>query len=275
MSIITSETYYRSAQIASILLFPALLLMLIFLQIEDRIVVDGVVEAGQHAVLTSPLEKTLIKKILVSAGDNVTCGQPLVIFDDLHGWGHELGKKRPRLQFLEQRAVSIEKLNSQGAISSLQAKEARLEATTLRVEIASLEENLARLTFSAPFTGRITSIIAKPFQKVEIGSELIALSAMKLKVIRCKVPEDRFASLQKGQPVAIKSKLFNYLRYDIYHGSVASFDAYGARDAGKLSFESVIRLNKEAENALKVGTTARCEIITDRRPLYQLLMKGR
>ena len=44
-------------------------------------------------------------------------------------------------------------------------------------EIAALRDKVDRLTLRAPFTGRITELMVKPYAKMEIGTPLVALSA--------------------------------------------------------------------------------------------------
>lgn len=275
MNFISSPAYHRFAKVASILIFPLLFCLFLLVRIEDRIVVAGVVECEQQAVLASPLKETLVEKVHVESGDRVKKGQVLLSLQDLQGWRRALERKEIRHRYLGEKLKRLEKLRRQGAEAGMTVAETELEHKTLGVEIQALRENSSLLTLKAPFDGVITSRMAKRGQSVFVGTPLLALASMGRKVVECSIPESRVASLKVGQSVAIKSNMFNYLRYDVYGGKVSAFDRYGVKEKDGVTFEATIALDDESSKALKVGTTARCEIIVDRTPLYLLVLERR
>lgn len=275
MEIITTQTFYRINQIASLLFLPLALLSLFIIKVEDRIVVDGVVESDNQVILRSPLDDTLLADILVKPGDDVEKGAPLAKLQDLRNWQRELDKSQKRLELLREKSTIYTKLHGEGAQSGLTAKDMQNEAQTLEIEIKALQDNVDRLTIRAPFAGRITELMVKPYAKMEIGTPIVSLSAMDDLVIRCQVPETRFPYLQKGQPVAIKSNLYSYFVFQIYTGEVKSFYTYASNSAGGPTYETKIALTGEARNMLRIGSTASCEILVENQPLYRLFLGER
>ncbi len=275
MRFIATQTYYRSAQICSILLFPALAISLALVQVEDRIVTDGIIKCREQAILVSPLKDTLIKSILVKPGDNVVSGQILVRLADLRCWEQELERKKLESEFLHKRLRALLKLRNEGIKSTMEVNRLELNCKSTALEIKALERNVSRLKVCAPFSGTITGIAVEPGQPVTIGTELMELASLQHKIIECKIPEKRFADLRKGQRVAVKSNLLNYLKYDVYSGRITDFEAYGFSRNNTVSFKAYIELDTRSSSALKVGTTAQCEIIVEKTPLYLRLLEGR
>ncbi len=283
MDFITTPAFYRTNQIVSILFLPLAVISLFLIKVEDRIVVDGVVESDNQVVLRSPLDETLLEDIFVHPGDDVKKGAPLVQFRDLLNWRQDLDRKHKRQDLLKEKADIYVKLHGEGAQSGLTAKDMVNESQTLEFEIAALQDKVDRLTLRAPFDGRVTELMVKPYAKMEIGTPLLALSAMDEKVIRCQVPESRFPYLHKGQPVAIKSNLYNYFTFQIYTGEVKSFYTYASNPAlaGSANplqgpaYETKIALTGEAKDRLTIGSTASCEILVENQPLYRLLLGER
>lgn len=276
MSVITSHGYYRFVQVLSILVVPLIVVAMIYVQIDDRVIVEGVVESNHHVVLRSPLEKTLVADILVEPGSDVRAGQELMTFRDLSNWRLDLEKKKRRVTLLLEKAETYEKLSKQGAQSALSTKEYRTEADTLLIEVKALEREVEKLTLRAPFAGRVTDVLIKEHMNVAVGTELVALSAMDEKVIRCHIPENRFSLLQEGQRVAIKSNLYNYLHYTVYRGEVKKFPEYATHLTGQATYETYIKILPDdgGVDKLPIGSTASCEIVVERRPLYELFLKN-
>lgn len=275
MNLITTRVYYRLAQVASVLLLPALLLALVLVEVEDRIVVDGQVVAETQATLASPLEKVLVQSVGVEPGTVVEAGQVLVVFADLQGWRLALAEQEKRLAFWTGKAKAMAALERQGAGAGLTTREACLQQETLELSIAALRAKVARLSLRAPFAGQVTAVHIDPGASVAIGTELITLVDPATKVVRCGVPENRVVELRRGQQVAIKSTYLNYLRHRVFQGTVGPFSPFGEETAESHLFETTVLLDADGREVLKVGTSAQCEIVVSAQPLYQLLLKGR
>jgi multidrug resistance efflux pump len=247
----------------------------VFVTLDDRVTVAGVVESNRHLVLCSPVEKTLVAEIFVAPGADVELGAPILRFADLQNWALELEKKDQQVKLLLEKAATYERLEKQGAQSKLSSMEYRTQANTLTLEADALKKQVENLTLRAPFAGKITDILVTEYQSVAVGTPIAALSAMDGKVIRCFIPENRFSEVQVGQPVAIKSNLYNYLHYAVYYGEVKNFDSYATHATEQPSFETFIKIvnDNNGVEMLKVGSTASCDIIVARRPLYELFLK--
>lgn len=271
MEIIATKAFYRSTQIVSLLFLPLVALSLFLIKVEDRIVVDGTVESDNQAVLRSPLDDTLLEEIFVKSGEDVAKAAPLMRFQDLQSWRLELEKKQKRLEFVHDKAAVYIKLRNEGAQSGLTTRDFVNEEQTLEIEIKTLQERVERLTLRAPFAGRVTDLMIKPFTNVSIGTPLIALSAMDEKVIRCQVPQSRFPYLRVNQPVAIKSDQYPHTKYKVFTGTVKSFYPYASTNTQEPLYETKILLTEDAPKVLPIGSTATCEILVDAQPLYWLL----
>lgn len=270
--LLTTKFYYRTAQVVSIVFLPLAFLSLFVLRVEDRIVVDGVVESDNYVTLRSPLDDTLIENILVEPGADVKSGQALLNLQDLKSWRNELEKKEKRLEYITEKADVYQKLRKEGAQSGLITKDSQNEANILEIEIRALKENVGRLTLRAPFAGKITEVMVKPYSHVEVGTPLAKLSAMDEKIIRCQIPESRFPFLRQDQTVAVKSNLYNYFKWKIYSGKVKSYYSYASHENEKPTYETKIVLTGEGRDLLTIGSTARCEILVEDRPLIELLL---
>ncbi len=272
MKIFTTKAYYRASQIASIAFLPAVIIALIFIKIEDRIVVNGIIESDNHLIMRSALEDKLVKTVLVKPGQSVKHGEALVELEDLGNWRVELERTQSQYDLAKEKAEVYSNLKNKGAQSGLSAKTYENQAKILEIEIKSLKQQIDRLTVRAPFDGKITEVMVKKSEKVDIGTPIVALSAMDEKIVRCNVPEARFPYLQLGQKVAIKSNLYNYFTFEIYTGVVKTFDAYASHTTKEPVFETKIKVTGKGAEILKVGSTAQCEIIVEKQPLYALLL---
>ena len=218
-----------------------------------------------------------------------------------------LAKTIGQMETKREKADTYEKLNKEGAQAALAAKELRTEADSLEKDAEALkkdvdlmakdvslmeanakglEQQIARLTLRAPFKGRVTDVLVREPMNVTVGTELLALSAMDDKVVRCFVPENRADRLEDGLNVTIKSNLYNYLHYSVFRGKVKKHYPYGTRapDGAPVpaiateampTYETFITIGPEnnGPQMLKVGSTVTCEIIVERQPLYKLFIK--
>lgn len=268
-----SRLRYRLSQLVAVLLVPLLVSLFAVVEVSDRIVIDGEIESAKQLDLTSPLGSTLVGKVLIEVGENVKRGQALLEFQDLGNWRLEKVRKTQRADFLAHRLKVYDKLHKMGTASELKMRELKTEEANLRTEIAALENNINRLTLRAPFAGRVTKLLVAEYTNVNIGTPLLTISDMREKVIRCFVPEDRFAQLRDGLKVAIKSNMLNFLKYDVYQGEVIAHHAYMSRAEQRISYETVIGIDGAGQEKLRIGGTATCEIITDKQPLYTLIFR--
>lgn len=94
------------------------------------------------------------------------------------------------------------------------------------------------------------------------------------KIIRCIAPQTLAFGLKKGQRVNIKSYLKNYLRYRVYDGILLDIAPYGTQNQSAVHYELIVGIT-DGQQELPVGSTAMCEIIKGKAPLFLVLIKGK
>ncbi len=270
MSFLAGKAFYRFSQVLGILLLPCILCLLFLLKIEEKVRVRGVVESSTQVTVTSQLKDTVVKRITMNVGDMVAAGDVVIEFEDLQGFRSQAAQLKVKLQEQEDRLSRLKPLHQAGSISARDLKKLDFNIAQIKLHCQDLLNRAARLRVKSPIAGRIVTISIKPFQKATIGQELFAVSGGGDKIIKCNVPERHYTYLENGQRVDIKSELYNYLTYDIYHGEIAEISPYGFRDGDGIFYEVTIRIT-EGSDRLKVGSAADCEIITRKAPLIRLL----
>jgi multidrug resistance efflux pump len=266
MSVLTSHAYFQFARILAVLLFPVGACVLVFIEFEDRFVVSGIVESRKQVVVRSPLKETLVKTVLVEAGEDVAAEQKLLVFEDLHEYRHSLDQRVLRLKNLERENTALEPVGGQDLEEGRKQLQLQARMETLRLEIENYREKVERLTVRAPFAGRVTEVHVTEQDHVAVGTELFSLSSPEEKIIACMVPERHASYLHKGQRVHIKSNQFNYLRHDIYTGRVDTFSPYAVHSEGRVEYETEI-VFETGRSKLPLGSTARCAVVVERQPL--------
>ncbi|MBN1258081.1 MAG: HlyD family efflux transporter periplasmic adaptor subunit [Planctomycetes bacterium] len=284
MSILTSKPLYRFSQLLALFFFPAAIFFLFFFTLEDKVKTSGVVEAANQIVVRSAVEKTIVEAIHYQNGDKVTQGSPVVTFADLQGLETQVKKLKLHLEFLQEQLQRAKRLQSEGAGSSLKVEELTNEIREEEIALEELRTQQERLVARAPFDGNITNIHVKLQERAEIGKPLFTLFGTGDKIIRCIVPEQDFDYLAIGQEVQIKSQLYNYLRYQIYNGRVLSISKYGKHavelsdpdnyDELKIYYTVLVEL-LDGQDKLAVGSSAMCEIIIERRPVFYIIVGWR
>ena len=270
MSFLAGKAYYRFSQALGILLLPCIVSLLFLLKIEEKIKVRGVVESSTQITVTSQLKDTVVKHIAKQVGDRVQSGEVIIEFEDLQGFRSQAAQLKVKLQEQQNRLVRLKPLSKTGSISARDLKKLEFNIAQLQLNYNDLLEKAARLRVKSPIAGRIVTISIKPFQKATIGQELFAVSGGGNKIIECNVPERHYTYLEIGQRVDLKSELYNYLTYDIYHGKVTEISPYGFKQGADVFYEVTINLT-DGNRKLKVGSAADCEIITRKAPLIRLL----
>ena len=227
MSFLASKAYYRICRAVAILLVPVLLSALFLLKVEKTVRARGLIESARQDVVCSPVKETIVKAIHFSSGDQVRKGDVVIEFEDIPGYANLAAQTEVKIHELEDRRGRMGKLRKSGTITDAHLKELDFQIAELKLKFEGLKEKAERFTIRSPMDGEIVSIMVRTYEQVGIGRELFAVSAGNAKVIKCAIPERQYTYLSSGQPVNIKSELYNYLKYDIYRGRLASISPYG------------------------------------------------
>jgi len=430
--VMTSQGFYRAAQIVALLMVPVGLLVVLFFKIDDKIITHGLVESQRQAVLRSKVKDTVVKAVHKENGDPVARGELVVELADLQGWAKrideiELERRRLREEYArkehqvsrdcaqlrqeyarqaEETQARIRTLEDEHAQAERQAElderslraeferakeqaelkrerleneykrmeelyksgsfpgnkleeiayelkdlevslkkqeeqteyeirkiEAKLEQTKHRTdnaiheaqvaldnlkerteeEVRKLEDDLAKLkeatdlrvdeidvttsrlaeqlnslTVTAPFAGHVVNVFVEPSESVSIGTDLVSITGEGEKIIRCLIPEHQRVEMEPGLPVMIKSEYYNYLRFDVYSGEVASVSRYGKHKQmlktpmelpprSDILYEVIVRINEDEDEQrkLQVGSEAQCEIIVRQAPIIMVFLERR
>ena len=140
--------------------------------------------------------------------------------------------------------------------------------------MAYLQRELEQLTVRAPFDGFVVDVPVKESEAVSVGSALVEISGSHVKIIETRIPENRMLEVRSGQPVIIRSSLYNFLKYDVYHGVVTHIAPHGIMEGNRVFYDVTITID-EGEDILKVGSAANCEILVGSHPVINLLIRRR
>lgn len=274
MSLLTSPTFYRFSQICAVMIFPTALSVLFLIRVQDRVVVPGIVETDRQVILTSPLEKAIVKEIKVESGDNVEKGQILIEFSDLPGFRHALAKARASIFHLERQIGQLKPLYERKLVQGEKLWDLEAELDKVKVEADELAEKCERLQVKAPDAGKIINVFVKPYELADVGRQLVSIAVESGKLIRCRVPEKRVETVHPGEKVTIKSEFYNFIKHNVYHGVVTEVSPFGIQENGGIYYETLLRITAGNEQ-LRVGSAVQCEIIVDEVRFIELFFEQR
>jgi multidrug resistance efflux pump len=275
MSFLSGKAYYRFSQIFGVLLVPATLLVLFGIRVEDKVSSPGIVESVDQLIVRSAIKETVAKKVYKENGDHVLKGEIVVEFEDVHGYRYSAEKTSVNLQALKDTYERLKPLQVAGSVTEAKIREMEFEIRALELEIKDLREKADRLLVRSPLDGKIINVFIKEYEMADVGRELFSVSALDDKYIRCMIQERHYSYIRPGMRVIIKSELYNYLLYDVYHGRVVRIGSFGEQYQDEITYRVDIALDPKAAAALKVGSSSMCEIVTDEIPLFHLLFLKR
>lgn len=179
----------------------------------------------------------------------------------------ELSLKKAELSYQQ----LVEKKKSLEKINAAKLRKAELEVEQARFKLKQAEDNLKKLTITAPASGLV--VYQKVWDsggmtKLKVGyspwrsQALIEIpSQNKMKVVGS-INEIEISKIKKGLPAEIR---LDAIRDSVYSGKVTQIATLAHKDqeTGKNVFDIEILINEE-DPRLKPGMTAHCKIIVDR-----------
>ncbi len=262
-----SDKFIRFSKILAFILVPTLLLLFSLVTFERKTVLKGIVLSPKQVTVRSAIKDTIVETIWVKPGDHLSEGQQAIQFVDTPGY----------LKMSEISSFSLERrlkdlvIFSNTYFGDLEKPSIRAQ---LEIQVGSykqeeirlqdLQKKASLLVSSAPFNGEIARVFVKEFDKVEVGTPLYEIAASEDLYITATVPEKLFTLVAKGDKVYIKSSIYNYQWYQIFHGEVSFLSQFAQQNptTGETEFEIHIKIN-DGESFFRVNTTVSCEVVRD------------
>jgi RND family efflux transporter MFP subunit len=238
--------------------------------IVETVNVNGTITSPQSAVL-SPSVAGLIKTVHVDAGDRVDAGQVIVTLDRelgelaLRRSEAEAAQAEAALDDARRRLAEAEKIGptqaiAASAIKSIRAEVARAEASLDAAEAAVSQQRaiVNRHNVRAPFAGAVSRRLAEVGEWVNPGNGLIELVATDKLRFDFRVPQTRYAQVEKSTPVDIS---VDALPGRVIRGRVQAI--VPVKDPGARTF--LLRVVADAADTLNVtpGMSARAAVQID------------
>jgi HlyD family secretion protein len=116
-----------------------------------------------------------------------------------------LAAERARLELMQAgaRPEQIEAAKAQVAAAQAQAEAARGQVAAAQAALNVIDEQLARMTIRAPINGVVLSRAIEPGEVALAGGALLALGDLQHPTVTVYVPEDRYGTIQIGQPTQV------------------------------------------------------------------------
>jgi HlyD family secretion protein len=172
------------------------------------------------------------------------------------------------LQKLEK---DLEQLNSGLAKKIINKAEKELKLLKIRLKSKNHKLNLEKkhledFRITAPETGVISFCPQKTGDFVKAGKPVINLSVINDKKFVAMIDEKQMYKVKLGQDVRIFSMLYNYFEYGCFYGKVIKIRQLPEKINNKYYYPVEIILNKDksANLELRLGSSAKVEIITGR-----------
>lgn len=156
-------------------------------------------------------------------------------------------------------------------------KSALARVARLRGDVLLCEREMERLSIRAPADGRVTLLLKRRVgEQVTKGEELVHLTRGEANYARLFVGEMQFHRIRAGQPVRLRTPLFDSLRYGLIEGRVERValepSPRGASATGDESRYYVEARIERSPMPLVLGSSLNGEIILDQMRLWRLLL---
>jgi hypothetical protein len=263
-----TDKFIRFSKILAFVLLPALIILFSFVTFERKTILKGVVLSSKQVTVRSPLKDTIVEKVLVKPGDTLEENQPAIQFVDTPGFSRQaeisgLSLERRVKDLVIFSNTYFGDLEKPSIRAQLEIQVGSVRQEELRFEDLKMKASL--LTSSAPFKGDIARVFVNEYDKVDIGTPLYEIVQNESLYVKAMVPEKLFTLVAKGDKVYIKSSIYNYQWYKIFHGEVSFLSRFAQQDplTGETVFEINIKIN-DAGDFFRVNTTVSCEVVRDR-----------
>lgn len=259
------DWYIKISKIIAILILPVILFSLSFYKVERKVNANGIIGSQKQDIVTSPVKDTSVKYIRFKEGDFVQRGDVVVEAYDFTDFNQQLQIAQIELKNVENELVRKQEILRFGGTTRADIEKLEGAKEQALVKISSIENKINLFSFKAPYDGQIVNIFVKDRESITIGQNMFQIIGKDVFIIECYIPEAQYIFVKKGQKVYIKSNLYNYLKYSIFHGIVSYVSDYGTIDpATKKIFFKVIVNVLDGEQYLRVNSSVSCEIVRDR-----------
>ena len=203
-----AETSLRAVSVARVELRP----------LAGGIAASGVLVPREEAAVGAEIGGYRVLSVLVDEGDYVRAGQPLVRMDpallraQIAQLEANLAQQRVQAAQAEREAARVAGLDDEGVVATETIEQRRTQAASSRAAVRAAEAQLqelrtrvARLTVTAPVSGRILERNVRPGDIATAGGTPMFRIARGGEVeLAADVPEGELAAIRPGQPVEVE-----------------------------------------------------------------------
>ncbi|MEK6793892.1 MAG: HlyD family efflux transporter periplasmic adaptor subunit [Spirochaetota bacterium] len=262
------DWYIKIAKAVAVLIIPVVFFALSFYKVERKIVANGIIGSQKQDIITSPIKDTTVRKVFAKEGDFVRKGDIIVAAYDHTDLSEQLSVARIELNNIENDIKRKQEILRYGGTTRAELERLENNRQQTLVKIEHCESTLGLYSFRAPYDGQIVNIFVKEQENITIGKNMYQIIGKDVFVIDCYIPERQYILIKKDQKVYIKSNLYNYLKYSIFHGVVSYVSDYGTinEQTKEIFFKVTINV-LDGEDYLRVNSSVQCEIVRDRVPI--------
>ena len=164
---------------------------------ETNIPLRAQIKAKENSLISSEMNAR-INQLKLHDGERFTEGQTLVTFNCSLEEA-QLNKAKASLEKALKNYEVKQRLEELKSISALEVAVAKAEEGEARAEVQIAQAVLSRCTIKAPFSGKVTDVIAKPYQTVKMGDPLLEILNDKSLEIEFMAESKNLSSLTVGK----------------------------------------------------------------------------
>ena len=166
-------------------------------EMETNIPLRAQIKAKESTLISSEMNAR-INQLKLHDGERFTEGQTLVAFNCSLEEA-QLNKAKAALEKASKNYEVKQRLEELKSISSLEVAVAKAEEGEAKAEVQITQAVLGRCTIKAPFSGKVTDVVAKPYQTVKVGDPLLEILNDKLLEIEFMAESKNLSSLAVGK----------------------------------------------------------------------------
>ncbi|OJI17361.1 Multidrug resistance protein MdtA precursor [Vibrio vulnificus] len=213
----------------------------------------GFIEPNQGVTIANETSG-VIKQIRFESGTQVKEGQPLVLLDsDVEK--ANLKSSEAKLPAAEAKYKRYQGLFKKGSISKEAYDEAEANYYSLKADIESLKDSIARREIKAPFSGVIGIRNVYLGQYLQAGSDIVRLEDTSVMRLRFTVPQNDISRINLGQEVDI---FVDAYPQNPFKGSITAIEPAVNIQSGLIQVQADI---PNSDGKLRSGMFARANII--------------
>jgi len=272
------DRYIKFTKYLALLLLPASIFAIIFIRIERKLILEGVIHSPRQVTVSSVLAGTIVREKLAKEGDRLSKGDKILTFLDTMSAAENRKIAELHKQRIEHEITIFSNANREDLDKIIKKKQfedllLKLKQEELRVDASLHFEN--NLISRAPFNGELIRFRVEEYDKVEIGTPLYEFAVTENLYLKTYVTEKTYVLIKVGCKAYIKSRIYNYMWYRIFSGSVIYISNFAIKhpETGETVFEVHVNL-LDGEEFFRVNTTAICEIVRDQVTLMQYFLNA-